>query len=92
MTQNEPRKGSSLVLLLARVELAFFTVAGVGMCFGFLLNNRFSKNDNYICNYRNLFVMAEQELHRAKVFSAFYTARQRNWGCLEGWKTHSWDR
>ena len=51
-----------IVLVLAGVELIFFIVADMGLCFGFVLKT--------VLITRDVSVPAEQCLHRAKAFAA----------------------
>ena len=50
------------MLVLAGIELIFFTVASMGLCFGFVLETGLI--------IQGCLVIAEQCLHRVKAFSA----------------------
>lgn len=54
-----------LLLVLAGVELIYCTVAGMGLYFGFVQSTGLL--------IQNVFVVAEQVLHRVEAFSAFHT-------------------
>ena len=51
------------MLVLAGIELMFFIVASMGLCFGFVL-------EAVLITQRDVSVTAEQPLPRAKAFSA----------------------
>lgn len=58
------------MLVLSVIDLNLLTVAGTGLCFGFLLNTALIREHS---DNTDVFVIGEKYLHRAKAFSAFYT-------------------
>lgn len=52
------------VLVLAGAELIFFTVSGVGVCFGFVLEHRVDDIEMFL-------LLLSRAYNRAKAFSAF---------------------
>ena len=72
------------MLVLAGVELIFFTVASVGLCSGFVLEQRWEQG--------GVLVTAEQRLPRAKGFSAPQpTPPASGLGGTRGWEGTQWD-
>lgn len=55
------------VLVLAGAELIFFTVSGVGVCFGFVLEHRVDDIEMFL-------LLLSRAYNRAKAFSAFRAA------------------
>ena len=73
------------MLVFARMELIFFIVASMGLCFGFVLET--------VLITQYVFIRAEQHLHRVKAFSASHTTPPvRRLGVhKEVGRGHSWD-
>lgn len=71
------------MLVLLGIEWILFVVAGVGLCFGFVLEA--------VLIIQGCFVRAEQGLHRAKTFSAPQPMVQEAGGAWEAGRGHSQD-
>ena len=68
-----------IVLVLAGIELIFFMVASMGLCFGFVLKT--------VLIIQGYFSYSEQCLHRVKVFSASHpTPPARRLGGTRSWE------
>ena len=74
------------MLVLAGLELIFFIVASMVLCFGFVLGT-------VLVTQVNVFITAEQRLHRAKAFSAHHTTLpvRETGGVQEVGRGHSQD-
>lgn len=59
------------MLVLSVIDLNLLTVAGPGLCFGFLLNTALTREHSV--DNTDVFVIGEKCLHTAKASSAFCT-------------------